>query len=137
VAAHEQAEADFVAAEIARLCAGGRVDHPGEVAVLYRTNQQAHHLALALRQRRLPYRVRGAGDLFARREVRDAVAYLRLAHNPADVAALARIVNTPPRRLGRLAEILRVAPAPARELPDLARRHGAAALAAAEALVAL
>lgn len=137
VAAHEQAEADFVAAEIARLCAEGRVEHPGEVAVLYRTNQQAHHLALALRQRRLPYRVRGTGDLFARREVRDAVAYLRLAQNPQDAAALARIVNTPPRRLGRLAEIVRVAPVPARELTDLARRLGAAASAAVAALVAL
>jgi len=137
VAADEEAEAAFVAAEIGRLCAEGRVAGPDEVAVLYRTNEQAHRLALALRERRLPYRVRGPGDLFARREVRDAVAYLRLAHCPDDAAALARIVNVPPRRLGRLAETLRAAPVPARELPALARSCGAAAVASAEALVAL
>jgi DNA helicase-2/ATP-dependent DNA helicase PcrA len=113
------------------------VDGPGEVAVLYRTNDQAHQLALALRKRRLPYRVRGPGDLFARREVRDAVAYLRLAHCPDDAAALARIVNVPPRRLGRLAAPLRAAPVPARELPVLAHAHGPSTLASAEALVAL
>lgn len=137
VAADEQAEASFVAAEITRLCAEGLVEHPGEIAVLYRTNQQAQHLALALRERRLPYRVRGAGDLFGRREVRDAVAYLRLAHCPDDAPALARIVNVPPQRLGRLAEALSASPAPARDLPRLARRHGPAAVAAAEAVVAL
>jgi DNA helicase-2/ATP-dependent DNA helicase PcrA len=137
VAADEQAEAAFVAAEIARLCAEGEVDGPGEVAVLYRTNAQAHRLALALRKRRLPYRVRGPGDLFARREVRDAVAYLRLAHCPDDAAALARIVNVPPRRLSRLAETLHASPVPVRELPALARSYGAAAVASAEALVAL
>jgi DNA helicase-2/ATP-dependent DNA helicase PcrA len=81
--------------------------------------------------------VRGPGDLFARREVRDAVAYLRLAHSPDDAAALARNVNVPPRRLGRLAEVLRAASVPARELPALARSCGAAAVASAEALVAL
>ncbi len=137
VASDEEAEAAFVAAEIARLCADGRVSGPGEVAVLYRTNEQAHRLALALRERRLPYRVRGPGDLFARREVRDAVAYLRLAHCPDDAGALARIVNVPPRRLGRLAETLRAALVPVRELPALARSCGAAAVASAEVLVAL
>ncbi|MGE3795878.1 MAG: ATP-dependent helicase [Dehalococcoidia bacterium] len=131
------AEAAFVAAEIARLCADGRVAHPGEVGVLYRTNQQVHRLALALREHRLPYRVRGAGDLFARREVRDAVAYLRLAHSADDGAALARIVNTPPRRLGRLAAALRTSSARAGELPSLARPHGPAAIAGAEALLTL
>ncbi len=133
----EEAEAAFVATEIAQLCAERQVEHPGEIAVLYRTNGQAHHLALALRERRLPYRVRGSGDLFARREVRDAVAYLRLAHNPADAAALARIANMPPRRLGRVAAALRAQPVAADELPGLAGRYGPAAMAAAETLAAL
>ena len=133
----EEAEAAFVATEIRRLCAEGQVEHPGEVAVLYRTNGQARHLALALRERGLPYRVRGGGDLFARREVRDAVAYLRLAHNPADAAALARIANAPPRRLARIAAALRAEPVEAAELPGFARRCDAAAVAAAEELAAL
>lgn len=133
----EEAKAAFVASTIARLCADGRVAHPGEVAVLYRANWQAEHLALVLRQQRLPYRVRGGGDLFARREVRDAVAYLRLAHDPADPTALARIANVPPRRLGRVAQALRAQPVPAHELQHLAGRFDPPAVAAAEALAAL
>lgn len=137
VAPDEPAEAAFVAAEIVRLRTEGQINHLGEVAVLYRTNHQVPQLVLALRERQLPYRLRGNGDLFARREVRDAVAYLRLAQNPADALALARIVNVPPRRLGRLADHLRARPAPAHELPALARAYGPRARASAEELVAL
>ena len=137
VAADEAAEAAFVASEVAGLRAAGAVGRLGEVAVLFRTNRQADRLAVALRARRLPYRVRGGGDLFSRREVRDAVAYLRLAHNPADGPALARVVNTPPRRLGRLAGDLRARPAPAAALPARAARYGPAAAAAARALLGL
>jgi DNA helicase-2/ATP-dependent DNA helicase PcrA len=104
--------------------------------VLYRSNHQATALALALRQKQLPYRMRG-GDLFARAAVRVAVAYLRLAHNPADSAALACIVNTPPRRLGKLALLLADTPVPLADLPAVAQRLGPAALASAEALVTL
>lgn len=137
VAADERAEAAFVAAEIERLSTQRLIEHPGEVAVLCRTNQQAQQITLALRERRLPYRVQGNGDLFARREVRDALAYLRLAYNPEDAASLARIANVPPRGLGRLAEALHARPVPAGELPSLASRYGPAARASAEALLAL
>src|SRR5205823_1963676 len=99
----------------------------------YRSNHQATVLALALRRQQIPYRVRG-GDLFARAAVRAAVAYLRLAHNPADSAALAHIVNTPPRRLGKLALLLADTPVPLAELPAMAQRLGPATLANAEAL---
>jgi DNA helicase-2/ATP-dependent DNA helicase PcrA len=136
VAQDERAEARFVAAEIARLWHAADVAGPAEVAVLYRSNQQATALALALRRQQIPYRVRG-GDLFARAAVRVAVAYLRLAHNPADSAALAYIVNTPPRRLGKLVHRLADTPIPPAELPAIAGRLGPAALANAEALVAL
>jgi DNA helicase-2/ATP-dependent DNA helicase PcrA len=136
-AADERAEAEYAAEQIAALCRAGLVAHPGEVAVVYRTNRQADELALALRARGIPYRVRGVGDPFARREIRDALAYLRLALDPADGAALARIVNSPPRRLGRLGAALRDSPCAAADLPGLARRYGPTALAAAEALVAL
>jgi DNA primase catalytic core len=105
-AADEQAEAEFVAGQIERLTSDRGGAAPGDVAVLYRTRRQATEVAVALRARRLPYRVRGEGDLFARPEVRDAVAYLRLAHNPGDGAALARIANSSPRRLARLADAL-------------------------------
>jgi len=137
MAEDEQAEAAFVAIEIRRLLEAHRIDHPGEVAVLYRTNQQAHELILALGAERLPYRMMGRGDLFSLREVRDAIAYLRLAHNPGDSAALARIANTPPRRLGRLAERLRGRPLPPGEFLALARSHGSIAAGSASSLLAL
>jgi DNA helicase-2/ATP-dependent DNA helicase PcrA len=138
-AGDEQREADFVAAEVTRLCAEGRLRRPGEVGVLFRTNRQARPLVLALRRWRVPYRVHGGADVFARREVRDAVAYLRLAHNPRDQAALARVVNVPPRRLARAAALLRAAPGAVAlpDLPALAARDGPGATAAARGLVAL
>jgi DNA helicase-2/ATP-dependent DNA helicase PcrA len=136
VAADERAEAEFVAAEIERLAAERCLSHLGEAAVLYRTNEQAHQLTLALRRRGLPYQTRGNSDLFSRREVRDVIAYLRLANDPLDSAALARIVNVPPRRLARMATRLRVQPAPLWDLPALARDFGSAAASSAEALVA-
>ncbi len=133
----EQAEAAFVADEIGRLLEAQRIGHPGEVAVLYRTNQQAHELTLALRAHRLPYRVLGRNDLFSTREVRDVIAYLRLAHNPDDMVALARIANAPPRRLGRLAEQLRARPVPPDEFLTLASGYGPAAAGSAPSLLAL
>lgn len=137
VAGDERGEAEFVARNIERLRTEGAIREYGEVAVLYRTNGQAHELVIALRLSDIAYRVRGSGDLFARREVQEAVAYLRLAHNPRDSAALARIVNVPPRRLGRIADVLRKQPVSIGDLTALARRHGPAAEASAEALIAL
>ncbi len=137
VAGDERGEAEFVARTIKRLRAEGAIGEYGEVAVLYRTNGQAHELGFAFRLGGIAYRVRGDGDLFARREVQDAIAYLRLAHNPRDGAALARIVNVPPRRLGRLADALRKHPVGIGDLTALARRHGAAAETSAANLVTL
>lgn len=136
-AGDERAEAAFVVSEIERLLAARSIDQLGEVAVLYRTNHQALPFSVALRERGLPYREQGSGDLFARREVRDLIAYLRLAHTPDDTVALARVVNVPPRRLGRLADLLREHPVPTRDLLDLARSHGPPTVDRAEALIAL
>jgi DNA helicase-2/ATP-dependent DNA helicase PcrA len=133
----ERAEAVFVASETRRLIDEGQVSHPGEVAVLYRTRYQAEPLVAALRERGLPYRVRGHADLFATREVRDILAYLRLAHSPIDSAALSRIVNVPPRRLPRLAEAVSRHPVTLEALAPLAAAYGPQAAANAQALVAL
>jgi len=133
----EQDEAAFVAGEIERLIAEHVVDRLGEVAILYRANQQALPLTIALREHGLPHRVQGSGDLFARREVRDLIAYLRLAHNPDDAPALARIVNSPPRRLARLADILRDQPVPTRDLLEIAQPLGPGIVARAASLAAL
>ncbi len=87
VAPNERREALFVADEIERLQAQGQLKHGGEVAVLYRTNRQAADIALALRERRLPYHIQGQVDLLTQPEVKVALALLRLAHNPLDEAA--------------------------------------------------
>ncbi len=91
------AEAEFVAAEIARLAEAG-TKH--SIAVLYRTNAQSRTLEEALRRCGLRYRVVGGFSFFRRAEVRDALAYLRLVMHPADDVALLRIINTPPRGIG-------------------------------------
>ena len=80
----------------------------GQYAVLYRANTQSRPLEEAFRQRNIPYRVIGGTSFFERKEVADAVAYLRLAANPDDEIALRRILNYPTRGIGRTT-ILRVA----------------------------
>ena len=123
-AANEADEARFVAAEIGRLLRSGELAHPGQAAVLFRTNPQARALALALRAEGIPFRVRADADLFGRPEVRDLVAYLRLAHSPTDGPALARIINTPPRRLRLVEQALRRRPVAAADLPRWAQKRG-------------
>ena len=133
--ADEAAEADFVAAEVARLLRTGTIGGPGDVAILCRTNEQTRPLLPALRAHGVPSHARG--DLFARREVRDALAYLRLALDPGDGDALRRVLNVPPRGLAAVAAALGADRAPAAELVALAGRHGPAAGAAARQFLLL
>jgi len=102
-----RSEAAFIVAEVQRLLAEGTVRSPGDCAALYRTNAQARDLEMACLQACLPYSVRGNSDFLARKEIRDLFAYLRLLHNPHDVAALGRIINTPARRLAALEKRIR------------------------------
>ncbi|MGE3849026.1 MAG: DNA helicase II [Gammaproteobacteria bacterium] len=79
-------------------------DHGGrlaECAMLYRTSAQSRVLEDALRQADLPYRVYGGFRFYERAEIKDALAYLRLAANRGDDAAFERIVNVPPRGIGQ------------------------------------
>ncbi len=87
-------EAAFVAREITRL---GSFQ---QIAVLYRTNAQSRLLEEHLRRANVPVRLVGAVGFFERREVKDLLAYGRVAVNPADSINLRRIVNTPPRGIG-------------------------------------
>ncbi len=131
-------EAQFVAHEIQWLLGSGAIDHPGQVAILFRTNVQARALVLTLRTAGLPFRVRADADLFGQPEVRDVVAYLRLAHCPSDGPALARVINVPPRRLRAVEQALRKRPVPIAELPLWAqKRGGPPARQAVEQLIAL
>ena len=131
-------EAHFIAGEVASLLAAGELAQPGQAAVLFRTNAQARAFALALRARGIPVRLRSEADRFACPEVRDLVAYLRLAYSPQDQPALARILNTPPRRLRAVEHAFRKQPVPIGDLGEWAhRRAGSAARAAVERLLAL
>ncbi|MGD8496018.1 MAG: UvrD-helicase domain-containing protein [Gemmatimonadales bacterium] len=93
----ERAEAARVVDEIqGRL--GAR--DAGDFAVLYRTNAQSRPFEEALRRARLAYRIVGGVRFYERREIRDVLAYLQLAVNPADEAAFARAVSWPRRGVG-------------------------------------
>ena len=71
-----------------------------DFAVLYRTNAQSRSLEEALRRGGIPYRVIGGMSFYQRKEIKDALAYLRLLVNPNDVASLRRVINYPTRGIG-------------------------------------
>ncbi len=71
-----------------------------DFAVLYRTNAQSRSFEDALRKGAIPYRVIGGMAFYQRREIKDALAYLRLVVNPNDAASLRRVINTPTRGIG-------------------------------------
>jgi DNA helicase-2/ATP-dependent DNA helicase PcrA len=102
LAADETAEARRVRHWLQRQQARGR--RLAECAVLYRTNAQSRALETELRQHGLPYEIVGGLSFFQRREVKDVLAYLRLAVNPLDVASFFRAWNTPRRGLGPAVE---------------------------------
>ncbi len=95
----EHDEAQFVVREIHRLI--DNADHRyGDVAVFYRTNVQSRVLEEALVRAGVPYRVFGGVKFYDRREIKDALAYLRALVNPDDEVSWKRIVNTPRRGVG-------------------------------------
>ncbi len=83
-------------AEMARLKAA----EPGEVAVMYRTNAQSRALEDAFVRAGQPYRLVGATRFYGRKEIKDALAYLRVVNNPADSVSLRRVINVPARGIG-------------------------------------
>ena len=99
VADDERDEARFVSEEIDRL-ADDRSARPADVAIFYRTNAQSRVFEETFIRVGLPYKVVGGVRFYERREVRDALAYLRMLVNPADSVSLRRILNTPKRGIG-------------------------------------
>ena len=93
-----EGEARFVAAKIEE----HRRREPNlRAAVLYRTNAQSRVFEEALRRAGIPYQIVGGFSFYERAEVRDVIAYLKLALNPHDSIALMRVINTPTRGLGK------------------------------------
>jgi DNA helicase-2/ATP-dependent DNA helicase PcrA len=103
VADTEHAEADWIGREIDRLC-DADLARPGDVAVFYRTNAQSRVFEEVFIRVGLPYKVVGGVRFYERKEVRDALAYLRAVANPDDTVSIRRILNTPRRGIGDRAE---------------------------------
>ncbi|NPV85714.1 MAG: UvrD-helicase domain-containing protein [Anaerolineae bacterium] len=98
-AVDDYAEAAYVVDTIERLLAAHRAKG-SDFAVMYRTNAQSRLLEEAFLRAGLGYRLVGALRFYGRREVKDVIAFLRLAQNPADEISLARVINVPPRGIG-------------------------------------
>lgn len=96
---HEQAEAEQVIADL--------ISHKlrfqqefGDYAILYRSNHQSRAFEKILRHHGIPYQMSGGQSWFAKKEIKDILAYLKLLCNPADDAAFLRVINTPKRGIG-------------------------------------
>ncbi len=115
----DRSEAVWVAGRVREL--ESELPYEG-LAVLYRTNAQSRQLEDVFRRERIPFQIVGSVQFYERKEVKDVLAYLKLALNPADDVSFRRVVNTPPRGLGETS---------VRTVEDVARKLGLPLAAAA------
>ncbi len=120
---NEEEEAEWIARRVEELAGGGsaltrRADDDAtpitlrDIAVLYRTNAQSRSIEEACLRYGIRYQVVGGTRFYARREVKDALAYLRVLRSDTDAVSFERIINVPARAIGeRTIEILRAAAA--------------------------
>ncbi|EKO3443336.1 TPA: DNA helicase Rep [Vibrio fluvialis] len=99
LANNEDHEAEKVTAEIIAHKFLNRTEYR-DYAILYRGNHQSRLIEKSLMQNRVPYKLSGGTSFFARAEIKDIMAYLRVLVNPDDDNAFLRIVNTPRREIG-------------------------------------
>jgi len=92
-------EAQWVTREIAKLHDGGDMRW-ADVAVFYRTNAQSRVVEENLTRMGVPYKVIGGTRFYDRREIKDALAYLKVVVNPQDEVSVKRVLNTPKRGIG-------------------------------------
>ncbi len=97
----EHTEAEGIVDEIAMAIDTGQ-STPGDFAVLYRTNALSRLLEHAFRSRGIPYQVVRGIEFYKRKEIKDILAYLQLILNPRDDVALLRVINAPPRGIGKV-----------------------------------
>ena len=97
-AGDEREEAAWICERVRKL---NRMDVPyGQIAVLYRMHAQSRVIEEMFTRAGIPYRIFGGTRFYDRKEIRDALAYLRVIVNPADDVSLERIINTPKRSIG-------------------------------------
>jgi DNA helicase-2/ATP-dependent DNA helicase PcrA len=96
----ERAEAECIAASIAEAVRAGR-RRPRDFAIFYRTNALSRSFESALRGEGVQYQMVNGLEFYQRREIKDVLAYLQLINNPRDDVAFLRIINVPPRAIGK------------------------------------
>lgn len=108
-AVDEREEARYVVSGIESEASGGRSYR--DIAVFYRTNNQSRVIEEELLRRDVPYTIVGATGFYQRAEIRDLTAFLRVIANPNDDLSLRRIINVPPRGIGKstIDEVIRLA----------------------------
>ncbi|MGF1542738.1 MAG: DNA helicase PcrA [Pleurocapsa sp.] len=97
----EQAEARFVVEQIQQLVKDNPELNYGSFAILYRTNAQSRPFEDLLLHNNITYNIVGGLKFYDRKEIKDAIAYLRVIANPEDTVSLLRIINTPRRGIGK------------------------------------
>ena len=95
----EEDESHYIVKTISDYVANNQLD-PGECAVMYRTNAQSRSIEEAFVRAGMPYRLLGATRFYARREIKDLLAYMRVIYNQYDNVSLGRIINVPARGIG-------------------------------------
>lgn len=116
-ASTDREEGDKVAYKIIQMT---RFDNSfySDIAILYRTNAQSRTIEESLRKNGIPYVIYGGQSFYQRKEIKDALAYMRLTINPQDEESLRRIINVPARGIGDTT---------INKLWDAARTHGTSA----------
>jgi DNA helicase II / ATP-dependent DNA helicase PcrA len=97
---NENDEAETIAKSVEDLMADKKVSLR-DIVILYRTNAQSRVIEEALLRFGIPYKVIGGVKFYARKEIKDLLAYLRVIHNPNDTESLLRIINVPSRKIGQ------------------------------------
>ena len=100
-AGNEEDEARFISDTVKEKLVKGA--GYSDFAVLYRTNAQSRSIEEELIKEGIPYRLVGGVRFYDRKEIKDAVSYLRILHNPKDMVSWERIINVPPRKIGEKA----------------------------------